>query len=130
MNIIERIDNDVYVDNYKINESVYSYISKLASKNFKTIKSITKSVKRITGYKKLNPLYISSDILLIPLYEIRSYDAICVNYYNIKGIVIHKEETTIVFKDDTIKRIIISSFRMHNLIKKAELVDDYIGMID
>ncbi len=130
MNIIERIDNEVYVDNYKIKESVYSYINKLAVSYFKNIKSINKASKKIIGNKKMNPMYINKDILLVPLCDINSASALCINYYSIKGILIHENETIIVFDDNTTKRIVISSYRMHNAIKKCELIDEYIGMID
>lgn len=130
MNVIEKINGYVYVDNSKIDKSMYSYINDLAIKNFKNIKSIIKSTKRITKKTRLNPIYISKDILLIPFYDIRSEDAICINYFNIKGITINAFNTTICFNDGMIRSFSISSYKMQNSIKKAILIDEYITLID
>ena len=129
MNVIEKINGITYLDNSKISESIYSYINNLAIKNFKDLKSIHKTTKNITKCRRLNPIYINEEIMLVPFYDINSYDAICINYFNVQSIVIHKNETTVIFIDGTYRTFMISSYKMHNLMKKAKLVDEYIRII-
>lgn len=130
MNIIEKIKGDVYLDNSKIDMSIRSFIDYEASLNFRSYSSIKRTSRKLIGKGRLIPLYISKKMMLIPFYDIKSNDAICINYYSIKGIIVHTKYTNIVFSDNTTRSFYVSSYKMNNLINKAKIIDEYITKID
>ena len=130
MNTIEKRNNIIYIDNSKIDLSIHVYLNKLAHRHFRDINSINKITKKITGYERLNPIYISYGILIVPLSNIDKEDSFCFNYYNVDEIIIDKYETIIIFKDGMEKRVNVSSYKMNNQIKKARIIEAYVRLID
>lgn len=130
MNYIKRENKGVIVDDIYYDIPIGKYIESIALNNFKSIKSIKKTVEVKINIKKYKPLYISDSILLIPSTDIRSYDSFIFNYFEIDFIKVEKDYTIFIFKDKTHYKLNISRYRMNNILKNAKKVYEYITMFD
>ena len=130
MNYIKRENKGVIVDDIYYDIPIGKYIESIALNNFKSIKSIKKTVEIKININKYKPLYISDSILLIPSTDIRSYDSFIFNYFEIDFIKVEKDYTIFIFKDKTHYKLNISRYRMNNILKNAKKVYEYITMFD
>ena len=124
------IDNHslLYVDGVLIDKTINKYLSSLSIPHFKNIKSMRDTVKENLNIKRNIPLYISKDILLVPIktYNITYY----INFSNVKETITKESITTFIFYDKSYINLNISKCIIERILKNTEKVYDYISLIE
>ena len=124
------IDNRslLYVDGVLIDKTINKYLSDLSIPHFKNIKSMRDTVRENLNIKRNIPLYISKDILLVPVKtnNITYY----INFSNVKETITKESITTFIFCDKSYINLNISKRIIERILKNTEKVYDYISLIE
>ena len=124
------IDNRslLYVDGILIDKTINKYLFDLSIPHFKNIKSMRDTVRENLNIKRNIPLYISKDVLIVPIKtkNITYY----INFSNVKETITKESITTFIFYDKSYINLNISKRIIERIIKNIEKVYDYISLIE
>lgn len=128
MNYIVKKGSFIYVDGEIINTTLRKFLNDLPKPYFKTIISIRETVRTKLNIKRNIPLYISKEILLVPINidDGRYF----INFNKVKETYTKDKTTTILFNDCSSINLNISKRFIDRINKNVEKLRDYISLID
>lgn len=120
--IIEK-GNNIYINNKThIQTNFRKYIETYLESQLTTFKGRVDAIKNKYGFHKLIPIYISHQLCFIPLNNLKDYELVYINIYEINLIQKVKNKTLIKFHDQS-EIIINKQFNsIYNNYKRALII--------
>lgn len=110
-----------------IHKPVISYIKTMCYQHLFDYQGYKNAIKRVFGYKYKIPLYIDTQIQLIPTERIKNYENIWVNFQAIEKIISLDSNLEIQFYSGHKLRIKVSMNTMKKQIKRLEQIRIYLS---
>ena len=128
MNYMEELDHTFKIDGKIIDLSLTRYLKKLLKENFRDLKTLRKSAKDLFDITRNIPLFFNQHLLLVPIFF--KNGIVYINYLEVKKIIINKDETKYYFNNSMVITLKISRYRSEELVRKAEIIRDYMLSFD
>ena len=102
-----------------INMNLKEYLDNILLDQLTTYEGRKNAIKKRYAIYKLTPIYVNNMLMLFPINNLKDYENIYINVYNIKSLGKIKKQTMIEFIDNT--KILIN--------KNTKIIDNYIKRI-
>ena len=102
INFIKTYTNKIILnDKENIYSTMEEYLNKVLLNQLTTLKGRLDAIKKLYGFRKLVPLYITNTLILFPINNLKDYENIYINAVNIINIYKHGSKTVIEFQGST-----------------------------
>ena len=116
--------------NYIEKELGIKYLNDLLKLKVRDFYSYNKIISEILKIRKNIPIYITSDIIFLPIKSYKSYDCIWINYRMINSIIDNKKTVLIKFINGEIREFNVSYNKLNRIIKDTETIITYFKKIE
>jgi len=106
------------------------YINKLLNEKIRDFYSYNKIIRNKFNICSNIPIYVSKDIILLPIKRFSSYDCMWINYVNIKTYIPLNNKVMIRFMDDTIKSFDITIKKLERIMNNAIIIRQFFEKIE
>lgn len=111
--------------NYLTKDEGIRIINKLLNERVRDFYSYNKIIKEKLSITRNIPIYISDDIVLLPIKRYNDFDCMWINYKRIDTFLSYDGKTIIKFIDKSVKTFEISQKKLERIIKNAIIIIDY-----
>ena len=116
--------------NYILKDKGIKFINELLNLKIRDFYSYNRIISELLKIKTNIPVFISSNMVLLPIKAYKSYDCVWINYPEIKEIIDNRTKVLIKFKNSEIKEFDISFKKLNRIIKNADIIITYFKKIE
>lgn len=108
-----------------IDKSLKQVINDLCKKHLVDIKGYLKISRNIFNFKYNMPLFLSNNILLFNIFNIKNYDNIWINYHSLNGYYYEYNKIVFIFKNMSKLEVDTSLNKIDRISKLCEEIVNY-----
>ena len=116
--------------NYIEKELGIKYLNELLRLKVRDFYSYNKIIASLLKIERNIPIFITFDIIFLPIKSYKAYDCIWINYKEIKSIIDMEKRVLIKFINGEVKEFSISYNKLKRIIKDAEIITTYFKKIE
>ena len=116
--------------NYIEKELGIKYLNELLRLKVRDFYSYNKIISSLLKIGKNIPIFITFDIIFLPIKSYKAYDCIWINYRMINSIINKNKTVLIKFSNGEIREFQVSYNKLNRIIKDAEIIITYFKKIE